>query len=73
MSNNFLTVHTRRQTSTDHLKKTDAAESIGDNRIRLWHHPKAKLLPVSTGNGKNRLKPGNGERWTIDIKENAHE
>jgi hypothetical protein len=42
MSNNFLTVHVRRKTSTDNLKKTDAAESIGDIRIRLWHHLAAK-------------------------------
>jgi hypothetical protein len=42
MSNNFLTVHARRKTSTDHQQKTDAAESIGDIRIRLWHHLAAK-------------------------------
>jgi hypothetical protein len=38
MSNNFLTVHTRRKTSMDHQQKTDTAESIGDIKIRLWHH-----------------------------------
>jgi hypothetical protein len=38
MSNNFLTVHARRKTSTDHLHKTDDTESIGDFRIRLWLH-----------------------------------
>jgi hypothetical protein len=38
MSNNFLTVHARRKTSTDHLEKADAAESISDLRICQWHH-----------------------------------
>jgi hypothetical protein len=38
MSKNFLTVHPRRKITTDHLDKTDTAESIRDIRIRLWHH-----------------------------------
>jgi hypothetical protein len=42
MSNNLLTVRPRRKTSTDHLKKTDTAESIGDISYCLWHHPAAK-------------------------------
>jgi hypothetical protein len=42
MLNNFLTVHARRKTSTAHLYKTDAAESIGDIRNCLWHHLAAK-------------------------------
>jgi hypothetical protein len=42
MSNNFLTVHERRKTSTDHLQKINAVESIGEIRIRLWRHLAAK-------------------------------
>jgi hypothetical protein len=41
-SNNFLTVHDARKTSTDHHLKTDAVESISDIRICLWHHLAAK-------------------------------
>jgi hypothetical protein len=46
MSNNFSPVHARRKTSTDHLKKTDAAESIGDFRFALPRH-----LAVKTPSG----------------------
>jgi hypothetical protein len=41
-SNKFLTVHDRQKPSTDHQYKTDGAESNGDFRICLRHHPAAK-------------------------------
>jgi hypothetical protein len=62
MSNNFLTVHARRKTSTDNLYKMAATESIGDIRYRLWHHLAAKTIPVSIFKAKNRPKHVNGER-----------
>jgi hypothetical protein len=42
MSNSFSTVHATRKTSVDYQQKIDVAESIGDIRIRLWHHLEAK-------------------------------
>ena len=48
MSNNFWTVQDRRKFPTDHLYKTNAAESIGDIRICLWHHLAAKTFLTET-------------------------
>jgi hypothetical protein len=66
MSNNFLTVHPRRKTSTDHLWKTDTVDSIGDIRNCLWHHLAAKT--ISGFNLQVKKWPKTLKRWEIDNK-----
>jgi hypothetical protein len=66
VSNNFLTAHARRKTSTHHLQKTDVAESNGGIRTRLWHQLKAKTTSGLILQGQK--SPKTRKRWEIDEK-----